>query len=89
MKRSKENLILFKPYLADRGTKNTGKPPYTLQAADLDENFQRLIVRVDGFDLGVIEFLPDGTHLPSMTVDLILNGELRQFEMIGQLKKKK
>lgn len=86
--RSRENLILFKPYLADRGSINTGKPPYTLKATDLDENFQRVLLRVDDFDPGIIKYMPDGQHVPSVTVDLLVNGVLTQFQMIGYPKKK-
>jgi hypothetical protein len=45
-----DGLVSFKGYLASGGgAKNTGQPPYTIKAADLDENFRRLVVRsVDG-----------------------------------------
>ena len=47
--RTPDGLVSFTGYLQDRGVKNTGQPPYTLKAADLDENFRRLVVRpVDG-----------------------------------------
>jgi hypothetical protein len=47
--RTPDGLVSFTGYLQDRGVKNTGQPPYTIRAADLDENFRRLVVRpVDG-----------------------------------------
>lgn len=49
MSRTPDGLVSFTGYLQDRGTQNTGKPPYTIKAADLDENFRRLVVHpVDG-----------------------------------------
>jgi hypothetical protein len=49
MSRTPDGLVSFTGYLQNRGDKNTGQPPYTLKAADLDENFRRLVVRpVDG-----------------------------------------
>jgi hypothetical protein len=45
-----DGLVSFKGYLVSgSGAKNVGQSPYTIKAADLDENFRRLVVRsVDG-----------------------------------------
>jgi hypothetical protein len=41
-----DGLVSFKGYLASGGgAKNTGQPPYTIKAADLDNNFQRVVVK--------------------------------------------
>lgn len=87
MSRTKENLIRFVDFLSQKGSKNTGKPPYTIKAADLDENFQRLTLKVDAADgsstVPVIEYLPDGQHLSSLTIDVILNGKVTQTVIFG------
>ena len=41
-----DGLISFKGYLASGGgAKNVGQSPYTIKAADLDNNFQRVVCR--------------------------------------------
>jgi len=89
MGRTKENLIRFVDFLSQKGSRNTGQPPYTLKAADLDENFQRLILRPDGLDAASVPspvtFLPDGQHVETLTIDLIVNGKFQQAVIFGKL----
>jgi hypothetical protein len=55
-----DGLISFKSYLVSgNGTKNTGQPPYTIKAKDLDDNFQRLVVKSHASKGGLI--LSDST----------------------------
>lgn len=81
--KTREGLISFKGYLGQKDFHNTGKPPYTIKAADLDENFQRLVVRIQDFPAGSITYLSDGQHIPSIAVDLIVNGVFTQYLMVG------
>lgn len=87
--RTKENLIRFVDFLSQKGNRNIGQPPYTLKAADLDENFQRLILRPNGIEsagfLSPVTFLPDGQHIETVTIDLIVNGKFQQALILGKL----
>jgi hypothetical protein len=103
MSRTPDGLVSFTGYLQNRGDKNTGQPPYTIKAADLDENFRRLVVRpVDG-KLSV-KRTSDGETVDvdqpisvtrritgqemavdTQILDVIVNGQIRQMVVVGQL----
>jgi hypothetical protein len=98
-----DGLVSFKGYLASGGgAKNTGQPPYTIKAADLDNNFQRVVCRdsdklqvlrsSDGktVEAGPLLTFKRDAHgqvasTSSLTLDVIVDGVIRQMVVVGQL----
>lgn len=97
-----DGLVSFKGYLAKKTDKNTGQPPYTIKAADLDNNFQRVVCRdsdklqvvrssdgqtVEAGPLITFKRDPHGqvATASAITLDVIVDGQIRQMVVVGQL----
>lgn len=99
---TKDGLLWFQGYLAEKGNQNTGRPPYTIKAKDLDGNFLRLVCR-DAEKLEIVRTSDNQKveldsmltferkiqgqipTLPHVSIDVVVDGKIRQMVYVGQL----
>jgi hypothetical protein len=81
----KNGLILFKNYLGQKATKGSFPPPYSIKAADLDNNFRRLTIIEQpdsAYSFYAVEVTENGTILKFNTQELQFNG--RTLLIVGK-----
>jgi hypothetical protein len=91
MSTTPDGLVSFRSYLSNVGGQNTGQPPYTIKAKDLDTNFQMVTVRppaasgVGKSAAYTVKITPVGTELQFhvVTLHVCVNGVDKQIDVLA------